>query len=57
MSIITQAVKSNRFIIILAVLCMSISLIADLMIPWLLQILIDNGITEHNAEVIQQNGI
>lgn len=57
MSIITQAVKSNRFIIILAVLCMSISLIADLMIPWLLQILIDNGITEHNAEVIQQTGI
>lgn len=57
MSIITQAVKSNRFIIILAVLCMSISLIADLMIPWLLQIFIDNGITEHNAEVIQQTGI
>lgn len=57
MSIITQAVKSNRFIIILAVLCMSISLIADLMIPWLLQILIDNGITKHNAEMIQQTGI
>ncbi|MEE0510612.1 MAG: ABC transporter ATP-binding protein [Peptococcaceae bacterium] len=57
MSIITQAVKSNRFTIILAVFCMSVSLIADLMIPWLLQILIDDGITKHNAEMIQQIGI
>ncbi len=57
MSIITQAAKSNRFTIILAILCMSVSLVADLMIPWLLQILIDNGITEHSAETIQQTGI
>lgn len=57
MSIISQAINRYKGSLILAILCMSISLVADLMIPWLLQILIDDGIAANNVVLVQRAGV
>lgn len=51
MSLILNCIRRYRWALVVSVLCMSVSLICDLMIPWLLQILIDDGVTPRNAAV------
>lgn len=57
MSLILNCIRRYRWALAVSVLCMSVSLICDLMIPWLLQILIDDGVTPGNAAVIEHTGL
>lgn len=57
MSLILNCIRRYRWALAVSVLCMSVSLICDLMIPWLLQILIDDGVTPRNAAVIEHTGL
>lgn len=57
MPIIRQCIARYKGPLAVAVLCMSVSLVADLMIPWLLQILIDDGITPADAACIRRTGL
>ncbi|MEE0434945.1 MAG: ABC transporter ATP-binding protein [Peptococcaceae bacterium] len=57
MSLIRQCIQRYRAALIVALLCMSVSLIADLMIPWLLQILIDDGVAVSNAVILKRTGL
>lgn len=57
MSIIRQCIHHFRWVLLIATLSMSVSLVCDLMIPWLLQILIDNGITSGRADIVIRTGV
>lgn len=57
MSLIYHCIQRYRWPLATSVLCMSVSLIADLMIPWLLQILIDDGVTPGDAAVVERTGL
>lgn len=57
MPLIRQCIQRYRTPLLVAILCMSVSLIADLMIPWLLQILIDEGVTIGNAFIVKRTGL
>lgn len=56
MSLIHQCIRRYRWALAVSVICMSVSLIADLMIPWFLQILIDDGVTPGDAAVVERTG-
>ena len=56
MSIIRQCIKCAPFLLFLSVCTMVLSVSADLIIPWLLQQLIDDGIARHQPDAIISRG-
>lgn len=56
MSIIRQCIKCAPFLLLLSVSTMALSVAADLLIPWLLQQLIDEGVTLYQPSVILHCG-
>ena len=56
MSIIRQCVRSAPILLAVAVTTMTLGVMADLTIPWLLQILIDDGVAQQNIPVVRQSG-
>ena len=56
MSIIRQCIKCVPFLLLLSVSTMALSVAADLLIPWLLQQLIDEGVALNQSAVIIERG-
>lgn len=56
MSIIRQCIKCAPFLLLLSVSTMALSVAADLLIPWLLQQLIDEGVALNQSAVIIDRG-
>lgn len=56
MSIIRQCIKCAPFLLLLSVSTMALSVAADLLIPWLLQQLIDEGVALNQSAVIINRG-
>ena len=57
MSLIRLCMRCYRWPLLISVLAMSVSLCCDLMVPWLLEILIDGGITPKNTAAIKSTGL
>ena len=56
MTILRQCIRRYRSALAIAVGCMAVSLVADLMIPALLQRLIDNGVTPGDTATVRRMG-